>query len=307
MIESKPAPLQKIALDKARLFWHIPPPIFLQTNAETRLPLPLGVRPKAGAVMRAEKRRRVFVLGIPLLCLAALSCRSVRNTRTYHAPPPPDVQPTILAYVETDAFDNLFETVLNSRAPVILIQTDTSQPDWGPHLNAWLAAWNRGGQVVDEARRRVRMQAPLSPTVVNGETLREFRLLIDDLMTRSRGRERVEAHRGGPKSACSCRRIELLKPYSLRFHLDADQKIQLVFFNGQYARYYSEIMDAMSMNDQEDNEWSRTVTCSHCKEKAVGTTMQRTRACGWRNDKTNAPARSESRNNPCFRCGLVRF
>lgn len=231
--------------------------------------------------MREKRRRRWLALTSFLLCLSALSCRNTRNVRTYHAPPPPDITPTILRYVESDAFDELFETALTSQDPVILIQTETAKPDWGAHLNAWLAAWNRGGRVVDEARRRVRMQAPLAglgSTVINGDTLREFRLLVADLMTRT---EEL-ARRGSSwwvEERIQRRRIELLKSYSLRFHLDENQKIQLLFFNGRYARYYQEVMDAMAMRSAEDTEgWSRAVTCSHCKGIVPGLTVQRTRA-----------------------------
>jgi hypothetical protein len=169
------------------------------------------------------------------------------------------------------------ESALVNQDPVILIQTETAQPDWGPRLNAWIAAWNRGGKVVDEPRMRVRMQSPLSPSAVNGETLHEFRLLVDDLMTR------VDdlAKRGSSwwaEERTQRRRIELLKPYSLRFHLDGDQKIQLIFFNGRYARYYRQIMDTMPVTASDDMcEWSRDVTCSHCKREVLGSTAQRTR------------------------------
>jgi hypothetical protein len=226
----------------------------------------------------SEIRRRSWIgWAFFLLCLSALSCRQSRNVRTYHAPPPADIKPTILQYVETDAFDELFETVLTSQDPVILIQTDTSRPDWGAHLNAWLAAWNQGGKVVDEPRHHVRMQSPLTPTAVNGETIREFRLLVDDLM------KRVEdtALRGSSwwaEERTQRRRIGLLKPYSLRFHMDEKQKIQLIFFNGRYARYYQEVMDSMAMSAAEDTDgWSRAVTCSHCKDKVPVTILQRTR------------------------------
>jgi hypothetical protein len=237
-----------------------------------------SVRPAdEGAIMRPDHKRRAIVLALLLLSCTALSCRSTRNTRPYLEPPPPDIQPTVLAYSETDGFDNLFESALVNQDPVILIQTDTSQPDWGARLNAWIAAWNRGGKVVDEPRRRARMQGPLTPNVINGETLREFRLLVDDLMTR------VEdvAKRGSSwwaEERIQRRRIDLLKPYSLRFHMDNEQKIQLIFFNGRYSRYYRQVMDSMSISTaEESNEWSRTVLCSHCKGLVLGSTAQRRR------------------------------
>ncbi|HTU17702.1 MAG TPA: hypothetical protein VMG10_06520 [Gemmataceae bacterium] len=90
------------------------------------------------------------------------------------------------------------------------------------------------------------------------------------------------AHRGSSwwaEERIQRRRIELLKPYSLRVHLDENQQTQLLFFNGRYARYYQEIMDAMAMRSTEDTEgWSRAETCSHCKGNVTGMTVQRTRA-----------------------------
>jgi hypothetical protein len=230
--------------------------------------------------MREIQRRRWLIWVVSLFCLPVLSCRNSRNVRTYHAPPPPDIKPTVLIYVESDAFDELFETALVNQDPAILIQTETSRPDWGPRLNAWIAAWNQGGRVVDEPRRRFRMQAPLgglTPSIVNSDTVREFRLLIDDLMTRAEDLARRSSS-WWAEERTRRRRIELLKPYSLRFHLDQDQKIQLLFFNGRYARYYQEVLAAMAMHSTEDAEgWSRAMTCSRCKIKAPGMTVQRRR------------------------------
>jgi hypothetical protein len=227
--------------------------------------------------MPADRTRRWFVLTLPLLCAAALSCRGIRNTRPYRQPPPPEVQPIVLPYTEEDAFDVLFETALVNQDPVILIQTDTSRPDWGPRLNAWIAAWNRGGKVVEEPSVKARMQAPLLPATVNGETLREFRLLVDDLMTR------VEdlARRGSSwwaEERTQRRRIDLLKPYSLRFHMDENQKIQLIFFNGMYSRYYRQFLESLAARTEEEpDEWTRAVQCSHCKKMVEGRTAQRVR------------------------------
>ncbi|HWG46829.1 MAG TPA: hypothetical protein VN688_28965 [Gemmataceae bacterium] len=230
--------------------------------------------------MTRERTPKWVFLPLLLLCVSTLSCRNIRTTRPYHEPPPPDIKPTIIDYVESNAFDTLFESALTNQDPVIVIQTDTSRPDWGPRLNAWIAAWNRGGKVVDEARRKVRMQAPLgalAPTAINGETVREFRLLIDDLMTRVE-----EAARRGSSWWSEERtqrgRIALLKPYSLRFHLDENQQIQLIFFNGRYSRYYTELMESMAVRVREEpDEWCRDVKCSCCPERRTGTTAQRTR------------------------------
>ncbi len=219
--------------------------------------------------------RRWLVLALPLLCVSILSCRGARTTRPYHAPPPPDLKPTIIDYVEKDAFDRVFESALVNQDPVILVQTGASQPDWGPRLNAWIAAWNRGGKVVEGPHSRAHMQAPL-PTV-NADTIREFRLLIDDLM------KRVDdlALRGSSwwaEERTQRRRIALLKPYSLRFHLDEDKHIQLIFFNGEYSRHYREFMESMSLRDADEaEEWCRDVKCSCCKGEVKGTTAQMTR------------------------------
>jgi hypothetical protein len=226
--------------------------------------------------MTRHLTRRGFVLAIPLLCLGTLSCRNARNTRPYREPPPDDITPTVIEYVDTDGFDALLESALTNQDPVIVIPTGTSQPDWGPRLNAWIAAWNRGGKVVDSPRTRARMQAPL-PVPVNGDTVRELRLLIDDLMTHLEDAARVGSS-WWAEERTQRRRIALLKPYSLRFHLDEDKNIQLIFFNGMYSRYYRQFMDSIATQDMDETEeWSRDVKCSRCKGKAFGSTAQRTR------------------------------
>lgn len=269
-----------IALDNVGLIWHILPPFFGQTISKPLTVPSRRARSLVGMHMLQNRLRCKFKVMLYLFCLTTLSCRSNRYIRTYQPPPPPDLRPTVLQYVETDAFDQLFETALTSQDPLVEIQTGVEQPDWGPRLNAWIAAWNEGGKVVEQPHRRSRMQAPLDalvPTVVDGGSVREFRLLIGDMLTHAedlarRGsswwtEERIRRHR-----------VELLRPYSLRFHLDENSKIQLVFFNGKYARYYREMMESMSMKAEEDEDgWSRMATCSREKCKVVGKTAQRTR------------------------------
>ncbi len=247
-------------------------------------------QPMQGTFMIRDRTTRWFLLALPLLCVSALSCRGTRNTRPYHEPPPSDLTPTVIDYVEANAFDAIFESALTNQDPVIVIQTDTSQPDWGPRLNAWIAAWNRGGKVVDEPRMKVRLQAPLgplAPTAISGDTVREFRLLIDDLMTRVEEIARRSSS-WWTKERTQRRRIALLKPYSLRFHLDENKHIQLLFFNGMYSRYYAEFMQAMALRDREEpEEWCRDVKCSCCTEKRTGTTAQRTRVHSDQPDEPN--------------------
>jgi hypothetical protein len=172
--------------------------------------------------------------------------------------------------VESDAFDGLFESALTNQDPVIVIQTHTGKPDWGDRLNAWIAAWNLGGKVqsVDEGRK-VRGQAPLSSVVVNAESIREFRLLIDDLMTRV---EELALLRSAwwKEERVKSSRVALLKPYNLRFHMDDDGDIQLIFFNGRYSDYYRDYIQAIATPDADNpEEWARGVTCSRCKRSHV--------------------------------------
>jgi hypothetical protein len=64
------------------------------------------------------------------------------------------------------------------------------------------------------------------------------------------------------------RRIALLKPYDLRFHVGTNGDIDLVFFNGKYASSYPEfVRNLLGENGQEDDspEWTRAVRCSRCQ------------------------------------------
>lgn len=198
------------------------------------------------------------------LCACAASCRGWRDTRPYNEPPPPGLEATVLDYVDTDGFDRLFEASLTNQDPVIVIRTDRDKPDWEPRLNAWIAAWNRGGRVAPEPGRTARGQAPVA---INGETIREFRQLIDDLMNRVEAIARERAAWWAEERIRS-RRVALLKPYSLRFHLDEEKHIQLIFFNGRYAPYYREHVQALAGTEADEPEvWTRALQCSWCKRR----------------------------------------
>ena len=75
--------------------------------------------------------------------------------------------------------------------------------------------------------------------------MRELRLLVNGLLDR--------ADEAAPAGSTwwtdhreRSRRIALLKPYSLRFHMDDAGLIQLVFFHGQYAAYHPRFMQALT-------------------------------------------------------------
>ena len=199
--------------------------------------------------------RSVLVLG--LLLATSLSCSAFQRTRPAQEPPPPNLQPTAIDYVDGDGFNQLLESALANEDPVILIQTDSERADWGPQLNAWLAAWNLGGKV----ERKARMQAAVT---VNAASIHEFRLLIDDLM----GRVEKAASAGSDwfrNERMLRRRVELLRPYNMRFHMDRGGHIQIILFNGRYSRYHREFVHStVHPDDEVPEEWARTWSCSHC-------------------------------------------
>jgi hypothetical protein len=184
----------------------------------------------------------------------------------------PDLTPTTLDYVDGDGFDALFEAALVSQDPVIVVRTGRTKPDWDGRLNAWVAAWNRssarrpGRRAEADVQTTVRGQSPLSPVPLDGDAIREFRLLVNGLL------DRVEEAAGSgatwwAEERARSRRVALLKPYSLRFHMNEEGLIQLVFFHGNYAAYYPRHMQLlMKVKTMPDEEWSRCVECSHCRE-----------------------------------------
>jgi hypothetical protein len=176
-------------------------------------------------------------------------------------PPPPDFTPTRIDYADSPAFDALLESALVNQDPVIAIATGCGKPEWGGRLNAWIAAWNRGGSPAPGAT--VRMQAPLLPRV-DAQTLREFRLLIDDLMDRIEERVK-ERSAWWAEEQIRNRRVELLRPYNLRFHMGEDGLIRIILFNGRYAPYHPEFTRALA-GEEERTPWQRDYKCSWCKQ-----------------------------------------
>jgi hypothetical protein len=203
--------------------------------------------------------RAAWVLVVCGACVSAGSCKSGSGGPPA-VPAGGSIRPTVIQYVDADGFDALFESALKNADPAILIQTDTTKPDWGARLNAWIAAWNMGGPA-DGRRRTARGQSPLT---INGESIRELRLLVDDLM----GKVETLADKGSAwwaEERTRSRRVALLKPYSLRFHQGADKNIQLIFFHGAYAAQYRDFMATLADGGDVPDDWARTVECSQCK------------------------------------------
>jgi hypothetical protein len=174
--------------------------------------------------------------------------------------PPAEFKANEITYVENDAFDAIFEASLVRQDPVIVVRTDFTKPEWGPRLNAWIAAWNKGSS----NNRTVRGQIPIPSVVVDGDSIREFRLLVNSLMNRVDDVARTGSNWFLEERTVS-RRVTLLKPYNLQFVMDEQGKIQLVFFHGDYARYYPGFMRKLKHTDEEIESWSRTFDCAQCK------------------------------------------
>jgi hypothetical protein len=230
--------------------------------------------------------RRHILWGLPLLWIFVLlaACTDTQKTRRFPNDDWPDITPTMLDYVDADAFDVLFETVLVNQDPVCVVRTRRTEPNWEPRLNAWIAAWNRSDKrkPTRRAASPETEEAPVSVTIrgqaalasalgkIDGETLREFRLLINDLLTRIE----TSASTGvswWTEERIRSRRVALLKPYNLRFHLDEERHIELMFFHGDYADYYPKFMQKMTCAEKPTSQtWDRDVQCSFCVEKRKG-------------------------------------
>jgi hypothetical protein len=220
--------------------------------------------------------RKLLARASPMLIALALiglaSCRTAPATPE-SASAMPDLQPTQLDYVDSDGFDALFETALVNQDPVIVVRTGRAKPDWDGRLNAWIAAWSRGSHKAgrrasaDEPEPVVRGQSPLPKVTVDGDSIREFRLLVGGLLDRIDDAAQSGASWWAEERARS-RRVGLLQPYSLRFHMGDDDLIQLVFFHGGYAGYYPRHMQIlMRSSDMGEAKWSRSLECSGCPKK----------------------------------------
>lgn len=212
---------------------------------------------------------------VPLLVslglVSLVSCRSLQRSNKEEVRSWPDLAATHLDYVDSDAFDALFETTLVNQDPAVIVRTGRARPDWEPRLNAWIAAWNRGEAssrrpklrgAADEPAPTVRGQSPLPLPGLNGDSLREVRLLVGGLLDRAEDLAQSGSSWWAEERERS-RRVTLLRPYSLRFHVDADGKLQLVFFHGGYASYYPRFLQLLTESTTMSEEgWSRGVECS---------------------------------------------
>ena len=138
-------------------------------------------------------------MGRFLLCLALAvlaGCQLFRAGKSgMPAESMPDLAPVFVDYADTDAFDGQFEAALVASSPAIVVRTESAKPDWKGRLNAWIAAWNGGGR---SKARTVRGQLGLPK--LDGESIRELRLLADDLLDRAEGVARPAAP-GTPTTA----------------------------------------------------------------------------------------------------------
>lgn len=212
-----------------------------------------------------------------LVCLGltlAVGCRTAkpdRSTTPATGVHDPQSQPQVVRvdYVDSDAFDVYLETALVTSQPVIVIQTEYDKPEWSSRLNEWLAAWNASRQ---SPGLRVRGQfPPVSPVVVDGNSIREFRILIDGLMSRVEESARLGGHWWAERQTRE-RRVALLRPYSLRFHLGADGHIQLIFFHGDYAAQHNDVVrvpaDPSAPTEEQTLNWSPGYSCSLARARA---------------------------------------
>ena len=92
----------------------------------------------------------VFRTALGLVALVSLTAAGCGASPRPNTPPPSSESrkdATVIEYVDAEAFDLLLEAALNRQDAVIVVQTESTRPDWEGRLNAWIAAWNEGGKV----------------------------------------------------------------------------------------------------------------------------------------------------------------
>src|SRR5262249_50269224 len=90
----------------------------------------------------------MYRAALPFAVLLAVAggCRQSAPRPAPGPPPSPaGVRPTNIDYVDPDASDELFQSALVNQARVIVAHPGRTNPDGDGRLNAWIAAWNRGG------------------------------------------------------------------------------------------------------------------------------------------------------------------
>lgn len=241
-----------LALDKSSLLCH-------KSASQIQT---LGGRVAMVRMLYRSALMLAFCVGLANVVSCTLFSGPVRQAKD---PPPADIQATRIEYVDSDGFDALLETSLSNNDPVIIVQTRSTKPDWEGRLNAWIGAWNMGGKVEQATeKRKVRLQAPLLPSVtVDKDSIREFGGLVENFMDRVDRLARESAAWWAEERVLR-RRVELLKPYNLRFHQDEDHFIQIIFYNGRYSNQYAAFMKSVIHADSyaEEESWRRTFSFS---------------------------------------------
>src|SRR5262249_13899028 len=124
---------------------------------------------RGGSAMSRWLRRAAWAALVLAACLGVVSCRTAPS-RNESAGPTDAVVPTVIQYVDSDGFDNVLESALVNQDAAVIVRTTHDKPDWGPRLNAWIAAWNRGGRA---RSRTARGQAPGARGGIDGARLRQ--------------------------------------------------------------------------------------------------------------------------------------
>ena len=121
--------------------------------------------------------KRGFAVTTPRIgaCLLALGCAfqvggcHQDGGRSGNVPFPGQVAiaktPPII-YADSDGFDAVLLAALMRRDKIIVVQTANVEPDWGPHLTAWIVAWSKGGPAPDPLASGTRSVVGLSPDLV---------------------------------------------------------------------------------------------------------------------------------------------